>query len=120
METLYAANTLIKMQEFYQEVRAVDRDNEVNRILGSFRLNPFEQLGLRYDATQEDAKKQYRKVSLMVHPDKCTHPRAKDAFEVLGNAYKLFQDEDHMKEVLHTVNLARGMYRIVGCGFFTS
>lgn len=34
----------------------------MNRILGAFKLNPFEQLGLRYDATPEDVRRQYRKV----------------------------------------------------------
>jgi preprotein translocase subunit Sec63 len=44
----------------------MDRDNEVNRILGAFKLNPFEQLGIRFDATLDDAKRQYRKASLLV------------------------------------------------------
>lgn len=34
------------------------------RILGAFKLNPFEQLGLRFDATYEDIRRQYRKVGL--------------------------------------------------------
>lgn len=53
-------------QGFFAEVREVDRDNEVNRILGAFKLNPFEQLGIRFDATLDDAKRQYRKASLLV------------------------------------------------------
>jgi len=54
------------LQGFFAEVREVDRDNEVNRILGAFKLNPFEQLGIRFDATLDDAKRQYRKASLLV------------------------------------------------------
>ena len=53
-------------QGFFAEVREVDRANEVNRILGAFKLNPFEQLGLRFDATLDEAKRQYRKASLLV------------------------------------------------------
>ena len=53
-------------QGFFAEVREVDRDNEVNRILGAFKLNPFEQMGLRFDATLDEAKRQYRKASLLV------------------------------------------------------
>ena len=89
-------------------MREVDRENEVNRILGAFKLNPFEQLGLRFDATPEDAKRQYRKTSLMVHPDKCKHPRATDAFEVLGIASKELGDEEKTRELLYILNLARG------------
>lgn len=49
-------------QEFYTELKDVDRENEVNRILGAFKLNPFEQLGLRFDASVEDVRRAYRKV----------------------------------------------------------
>ena len=96
------------VQEFFQEVREVDRDNEVNRILGAFKLNPMEQLGLKFDATEEEVKRQYRKTSLLVHPDKCKHPRAQDAFEVLGHANKQLQEPDKVKELMYTLNLARG------------
>lgn len=95
------------LKEFYTELRDVDRDNEVNRILGSFKLNPYEQLGLRFDATLEDIKRQYRKVSLMVHPDKCKHPRAKDAFEVIGAAYKDLQDEEKCKGLDYVLGVAK-------------
>lgn len=53
------------VQEFFQEVREVDRDNEVNRILGAFKLNPMEQLGLRFDASLDDIKRQYRSDSAL-------------------------------------------------------
>ena len=97
------------LQAFFQEVREVDRDNEVNRILGAFQLNPFEQMGLRFDSTQEEVKRQYRKVSLLIHPDKCKHPKATSAFEVLGHANSQLANEDFMREFRHTLNLARGM-----------
>ena len=90
------------------DMKDVDRDNEVNRILGAFKLNPFEQLGINFDCTMEDIRRQYRKVSLMVHPDKCKHPRATDAFEVLGNANKSLSDEEHVRELRHALTLARG------------
>ncbi len=96
------------LQEFFMDMKDVDRDNEVNRILGAFKLNPFEQLGISFDCTMEDIRRQYRKVSLMVHPDKCKHPRATDAFEVLGNANKALTDEENVRELRHALTLARG------------
>jgi DnaJ family protein C protein 8 len=51
------------------------------RILYAFKLNPYEQLNLRFTATPEEIRKQYRKLSLMVHPDKCKHEKASEAFE---------------------------------------
>ncbi|CAI5932081.1 unnamed protein product, partial [Closterium sp. NIES-64] len=50
------------LREFFAEVGAVERDNEVNRVLACFKLNPFEQLNLPFDAKVEDVKKQYRKL----------------------------------------------------------
>lgn len=97
------------VQAFFQEVRETDRDSEVNRILGAFKLNPFEQLGLRFDCSMEDIRRQYRKISLLVHPDKCKHPLAKDAFEVLGNAQKQLMDEEKAGELRYVLTMARGM-----------
>ena len=34
----------------------------------------------------------YWKLSLLVHPDKCTHPRAHEAFTALNKAFKDLQD----------------------------
>jgi len=86
----------------------VDRNNEVIRILSAFRLNGFEQLGLTFDATSDDVRTAFRKLSLLVHPDKCSHPQAKDAFEIVNAASKQLQDEDRRRELVHVLNLARG------------
>lgn len=51
------------------------------RVLWSFKLNPYERLNLRFTATPEEVRRQYRKLSLMVHPDKCKHPQAAEAFD---------------------------------------
>lgn len=96
------------LQEFYGEVKEQDRHNEVNRILGAFKLNPFEQLGIKFDTDREDIRKHYRKVSLLVHPDKCSHPRAGDAFDILGQAQATLMQDDRFKEIQYTVNMARG------------
>ncbi len=95
-------------------MRDVDRENEVHRILGAFKLNPFEQLGLRFDASVEDVKKAYRKSSLMVHPDKCKHPKAQDAFETLGQAQQQLNNEEKMKELLYVLTLAQGAASLLG------
>jgi len=52
-----------------------------HRILWSFKLNPYEKLNLPFTATPEEVRRQYRKISLMVHPDKCSHPQASVAFD---------------------------------------
>ncbi|DBA65842.1 TPA: hypothetical protein ACH3X2_002873 [Trebouxia sp. C0005] len=102
-----AADEGTLLKAFFQGMRDVDRENEVHRILGAFKLNPFEQLGLRFDASVEDVKKAYRKSSLMVHPDKCKHPKAQDAFEILGQAQQQLNNEEKMKELLYVLTLAQ-------------
>jgi DnaJ family protein C protein 8 len=51
------------LKDFYADVSELERDNEVERVLSSFKLNPFEHLNLPFDSSPEDVKKQYRKVS---------------------------------------------------------
>lgn len=48
------------MKQFMNVMRAADRDNEVLRVLGAFKLNPFEKLNLRFTATASEVKRQYR------------------------------------------------------------
>ncbi|GBF96662.1 hypothetical protein Rsub_09295 [Raphidocelis subcapitata] len=98
-------------KEFFAEVREVDRDNEANRILWAFKLNPFEKLNLRFDATPEEIRRQYRKLSLLVHPDKCSHPQAAAAFDVLGAAQKELLDEVRMEAFMAVINRARDEVR---------
>jgi DnaJ family protein C protein 8 len=47
---------------FFAEVKATDRDAEVGRVLGAFKLNPYEQVGVRFDATPAEVTRAYRKV----------------------------------------------------------
>ena len=49
------------LQAFFAEVRGVDRDAEVNRILNAFKLNPYELLGARFDAGPDGIQRAYRK-----------------------------------------------------------
>ncbi|XP_011008647.1 PREDICTED: dnaJ homolog subfamily C member 8-like isoform X2 [Populus euphratica] len=95
------------LKSFFAEVSEVERDNEVARILSCFKLNPFEYLNLPFEASPEDLKKQYRKLSLLVHPDKCKHPQAKEAFAALAKAQKLLLDEQERDYVLAQVNAAK-------------
>ena len=54
----------------------------------------FARLALpRCKATPADVRKQYRQRALLCHPDKSTHPRAKDAFQSLSEAFECLYDE---------------------------
>ncbi|XP_002962433.2 J domain-containing protein spf31 [Selaginella moellendorffii] len=99
------------LKEFFAEVSEVERDNEVNRVLSCFKLNPFEHLNLPVDATLEEIRRQYRKLSLLVHPDKCKHPKSKEAFAALAKAQQLLLDPQERDYLVAQINMARDELR---------
>eukprot|EP00271_Cylindrocystis_brebissonii_P023041 TRINITY_DN9222_c0_g1_i2.p1 TRINITY_DN9222_c0_g1~~TRINITY_DN9222_c0_g1_i2.p1 ORF type:complete len:245 (+),score=53.44 TRINITY_DN9222_c0_g1_i2:198-932(+) len=99
------------LKEFLAEVSGVERDNEVVRVLSCFKLNPYEHLNLAFDSTVDDVKRQYRKISLLIHPDKCHHPQAKEAFAALAKAQQLALDPEERAYVTSICNIARDELR---------
>lgn len=69
-----------------------ERFEEVTRIIPLNANNPYDVLGLNRGASAESTKKRYWKLSLLVHPDKCSHPQAHQAFTILNQAFKDLQD----------------------------
>jgi DnaJ-domain-containing protein 1 len=53
---------------------------QLKRLLSTNFVSPYEVLMLNTEATDEEIKKQYRQLSLLVHPDKCNDDKAPDAF----------------------------------------
>jgi DnaJ family protein C protein 8 len=53
---------------------------QIKRLLNTNFINPYEILLLTPDATEDELKRQYRQLSLLVHPDKCQEENAADAF----------------------------------------
>jgi DnaJ family protein C protein 8 len=65
------------------DAKRQEQDDIVEEILKTGSL--FAVLGLpNAEVPVEDVKKQYRKRALKVHPDKCKHERAKEAFQKLS------------------------------------
>ncbi|EPS68208.1 hypothetical protein M569_06562 [Genlisea aurea] len=95
------------LKKFFAEVGEVERGNEVCRILSCFKLNAFEYLNLPFDSSMDDVKRQYRRLSLLVHPDKCNHPQAKDAFAALAKAQQILLDPQEREYLLNQVNAAK-------------
>ena len=69
------------------------QDAEIDRILSAFRLDAYAVLDLQPGIPDSDIKIQYRKTSLLIHPDKTTNPRAPDAFDRLKKAQTALLDE---------------------------
>jgi DnaJ family protein C protein 8 len=84
-----------------------NQDQEIERIMkikGS--QDPLEILGvpsehyLTLDVPQKVIKMQFRKKSLLVHPDKCNHANAREAFEELQRAQIEWEDVGKKRLVL--------------------
>eukprot|EP00644_Phytophthora_capsici_P017244 jgi/Phyca11/536176/estExt2_fgenesh1_pg.C_PHYCAscaffold_480062 len=107
------ANCIKKDVEQNKEKPLVDfgtSDGQIERLLQPhfkwINLNPFRVLMLDIDATEEDMKQHYRKISTMVHPDKCRNPKAREAFEELKKAYNLITQKDRRKMCIRTIENA--------------
>ncbi|KAH9381533.1 hypothetical protein HPB48_005492 [Haemaphysalis longicornis] len=109
------------LQSFFSEVKEIEkRDSvltpkqQIDRLLrpGStyFNLNPFEVLQISPEAPIEDVKKQYRRLSILVHPDKNPEDRerAQKAFDVINKAHKSLEDEEQRQRALEVIEEAKG------------
>uniref|UniRef100_A0A3Q3J1M6 DnaJ homolog subfamily C member 8 n=1 Tax=Monopterus albus TaxID=43700 RepID=A0A3Q3J1M6_MONAL len=107
-------------QNFYTEVKQIEkRDSvltskqQIDRLLrpGSsyFNLNPFEVLQIDPDATDDELKKRFRALSILVHPDKNQDDpdRAQKAFEAVDKAYKLLLDPEQKKRALDVIHAGK-------------
>lgn len=88
-----------------------------------FNLNPFEVLQVEPETAVEEVKKKYRRLSILVHPDKNQDDpdRAQQAFEVVNKAWRTLENEETRKKCLDIVEEAKGRTDIMvtkyGIGF---
>ncbi len=60
--------------------------------------NPYEVLGINENASMEEIKKAYRKLSLQYHPDRNNNsPESTTKFQQIGSAYELISDENNRR-----------------------
>jgi DnaJ homolog subfamily C member 8 len=52
-----------------------------------------------------------RQISLLIHPDRCKHPHASDAFEVLGAAQGELLNEESCGSLMRVLEYAREVVR---------
>ena len=64
----------------------------IYRILTS--KSPWDALGVREDALKGEGMKAYHALSVLVHPDKCLHPRATQASQKLQEVVKWFTNRE--------------------------
>lgn len=62
------------------------------------------------EATVEEIKKQYRRLSFLVHPDKNQQDveRAQQAFEAVNKAWKILSSDETRKKCMDVIEEAKG------------
>jgi len=89
--------------------RNVDQANEVNRVMTTFNLNPYEILNVRFDASPRNISATYRKVAALIHPDKCSHPAAREAFERVKESYDALRSNKTSSRLRYMIGGTRKM-----------
>ncbi|GAX78794.1 hypothetical protein CEUSTIGMA_g6231.t1 [Chlamydomonas eustigma] len=56
-------------------------------------------LGVPSTATSAEVKRRYMRLSLLIHPDKCQHADAHEAFQAVSKAAKVLQDSSARQEL---------------------
>ncbi|KAF8638334.1 hypothetical protein AX17_002354 [Amanita inopinata Kibby_2008] len=92
-----------------REASAFQREVEVERILKAFKLNPYDILDINESATPEGIKKKYKQISLFIHPDKCPHAKAPEAFDLIKKAESELSDKAKREELDAVINQARSL-----------
>ncbi|KAK9893611.1 chaperone regulator [Cystobasidium minutum MCA 4210] len=90
-----------------QEATGVQRDEECERVLKAFKLNPYDVLGVEPTVTDDEIHKTYRKKSLMIHPDRYHAPRGPEAFDLLKKAQTDLLNAEKRKLIDKTLADAR-------------
>merc|ERR1712136_245997 len=67
----------------------------------------FQILQLSPEASDSEITKQYRKMSVLIHPDKCKHEKAAEAFQLLAKAYADTKDPNYKDKYKDVVVQAR-------------
>lgn len=88
---------LTKVEEAEVKVEYTsDQEQAVKRIKKC--KDYYEILSINKDATDSEIKKAYKKLALLLHPDKNKCPGASEAFKAIGNAVAVLTDPEKRKQ----------------------
>jgi DnaJ family protein C protein 8 len=106
--------------DFYTEVKEIEkRDSvltpkqQIDRLTRPgatyFNLNPFDVLQVDPETPLNEMKQKYRRMSILVHPDKNQDDveRSQKAFDALAKAYKTLENEEGYKRCQEIVEEAK-------------
>ncbi|KAL3274925.1 hypothetical protein HHI36_019704 [Cryptolaemus montrouzieri] len=99
-----------KKKRLNQSVSPGTTDGIIHKVCSS--CDFYEILGVRTDATEKEIKKSYKKLALILHPDKSQSPLAADAFKhirirIYTTHNKITLDQNaYIQTILHKFNMA--------------
>lgn len=82
-------------------------DEIVERLTTMEVVSAFQVLMISPEATENEITKQYRKLSVLIHPDKCKLEKAAEAFRILAKAYADTKDPAYQDKYRDVVAEAR-------------
>ncbi len=86
--------------------------SHIKRLLNTNFISPYEVLNLSNEVTEEEVKRQFRQLTMILHPDKCSDPNAANAFHskfyfirffpqlINFNIFKIFFSKSKRKLIL--------------------
>lgn len=93
------------------EDKAGTPDELVERLTTTVFESAYQVLILTPEATESEVTKQYRRLSVLIHPDKCKLDGASEAFQVLSKAYAQTKDVNYVDKYIDIVGPARTRVR---------
>lgn len=99
-----------EMRQLLREVSDSERESAIIAILQALKINPLEILQLNTTFDENDIKKQYRKLSLLVHPDRCPNhlkENATKAFNLLSSAKQSLESKEYCSKLKQHCNEAK-------------
>jgi len=99
-----------------KETNGWTTENQMARVLQKnykwVNTNPFAVFGFRNEeATSEDVKKRFHKLSSLIHPDKNPSEQAEEAFQELTRAHERLKDEESRKRFSEIISQCKSRVR---------
>merc|ERR1719420_1968343 len=112
MDALFAdmmgeMNTIRSTKMKKLEAKSGTPEEIVERLTSKEIKNPYEVLQISPEMPEEQVAKHYRKMSILIHPDKCKHEKAADAFQVLADAFQQVKDPAMKEKYSAVIDSAR-------------
>lgn len=99
-EALHKSGAAMTAKDAIERIMLADKKKDYFRLL-QLPLPEVDDLGRpTWDCSAGDVSKAYRKLSMLVHPDKNPGDDARAAFEALNKAYKALKDPGELEEQL--------------------